>query len=348
MDFTTIACSDASTDQSFDYSCAIFSFEERVRYLKKYGSTCNSFAAMQPGMEYFDVRDIGYVAYRRIAGLIVVLSDPICKQHDMYELAGQFVDQFPKSVWAQISPHMAKFLAFRQGYFCSQMGSESKVALGGWTMSGKDRHTLRKTVNQARTQGITISEEPFQGQQSAQHSELVVASNAWLRTRVVKKELKFLVRPLEMQYRENCRYFYARKDGHVVGYICFDPIYRDGKVVAYAPNVSRAWAGFKRGLWYSMMIHALNLMKSEGVEYVDLGLFPARVSAASELESYESTMVHSLMRFIYEHCGWLYSCKGLDFAKSRFDGTFTKSYIAHRSRLPLYSIVAILKFSGVI
>ena len=78
----------------------------------------------------------------------------------------------------------------------------------------------------------------------------------------------------------------------------------------------------------------------------DFGLFPARVH--KEMESFESPMIHKLMDFIYNKCGWLYSCKGLDFAKSRFDGKFTKTFLAHRSRLPLFGIFAILRSSGVI
>ncbi len=323
-----------------------FSWGERIAYLKRFGSNCNAFASFQSGMDYFDVRDVGYVSYRRIFGLIVALSDPICHHSNVHALVAQFTARFPKAIWIQISPELAAHIAQTHGHYCSQLGSENKVMLNTWTMAGKERQSLRKTVNQAKTQGITISEEPYLGQQSTQHHELEQASQDWLKTRVVKKEVKFLVRPMEMEYRENCRYFYARKDGHVVGYICFDPIYRDDKVIAYAPNVSRAWAGFKRGLWYSMMIHAMNLMKEEGVEYIDLGLFPAKVS--QDIESFESPLVHKLMNFIYNKCGWLYSCKGLDFAKSRFDGKFTKTFIAHRSRLPLYSIGAVLKSSGVI
>lgn len=95
-----------------------------------------------------------------------------------------------------------------------------------------------------------------------------------------------------------------------------------------------------------MMIESMNLMKEEGVEYIDFGLF-RRVST-KRWSPLESPMIHKLMDFIYNKCGWLYSCKGLDFAKSRFDGKFTKTFLAHRSRLPLFGIFAILRSSGVI
>jgi lysylphosphatidylglycerol synthetase-like protein (DUF2156 family) len=332
---------DVAVDAAFSFSIA-----ERIAYLKKFGTNCNAFASFQPGMQYFDVHDVGYVSYRSAFGLVFALSDPICKAENMERLVAQFMARFPNALWVQITPELAKHIAEKHGFYCTQLGSENKVPLSTWTMAGKERQSLRKTVNQARTQGITIAEEGYIGTVGPAHDELMEASEAWLKTRVVKKELKFLVRPMEMDYRENCRYFYARKDGHVVGYVCFDPIYRDGKVVAYAPNVSRSWAGFKRGLWYSVMIHAMNLMKEEGVEYIDFGLFPARVH--KEMESFESPMIHKLMDFIYNKCGWLYSCKGLDFAKSRFDGKFTKTFLAHRSRLPLFGIFAILRSSGVI
>jgi lysylphosphatidylglycerol synthetase-like protein (DUF2156 family) len=331
---------------AFVSSTATFSCNERIAYLKQYGTNCNAFASFQSGMDYFDVHDIGYVSFRRIFGLIVVLSDPICNEKNLHTLVSRFMERFPKAVWIQISPALAKYIATKYGYYCSQIGSEKKVQLKDWSLNGKSRQSLRKAVNQARTQGITITEETYMHRRMEQSGELARVSAEWIKTRVVKREVKFLIRPMNMEYHENCRYFYARKDGRVVGFIWFDPIYRDGKVVAYAPNISRAWSGFKRGLWYAMMIHAIEVLKNEGVEYIDLGLFPARVS--HEIEAFESTMVHKVMQFIYNKCNWLYSCKGLDFAKSRFDGVFTKTFVAHRSFLPLYSMVAILRDCGVI
>ena len=38
------------------------SFAERVGYLKQYGVHSQSFSTLQPGMKYFDVPGIGYVA----------------------------------------------------------------------------------------------------------------------------------------------------------------------------------------------------------------------------------------------------------------------------------------------
>ncbi len=324
----------------------VFTKAKRIHFLKRYGAHCNAFASFQPDMRYFDLHGIGFIPYHYVLGLVFVLSDPICKADDVEALVASFLVRFKNAIWIQITPQLAEHLAEQHGLYATQIGSENKVALSSWTMAGQDRRSLRKTVNQAKTQGIDITEEDYICPKDAQHAELIHASNNWLKTRIVKKELKFFVRPMAMEYRENCRYFYARKEGRIVGYICFDPIYRAGKVIAYAPNVSRSCASFKRGIWYTIMVHAITKMKEEGIAHIDLGFVPAHVS--KEIESSESPLVHKLMELIYHRCGWLYSCQGLHFAKARFDGTFTKTFLAHRSRMPLLSILVILRSSGVI
>ena len=65
---------DVAVDAAFSFSIA-----ERIAYLKKFGTNCNAFASFQPGMQYFDVHDVGYVSYRSAFGLVFALSDPICR-----------------------------------------------------------------------------------------------------------------------------------------------------------------------------------------------------------------------------------------------------------------------------
>ena len=38
---------------------------QRVGFLKKYGTHSQSFSTLQPGMQYFDVPGVGYIAYMR-------------------------------------------------------------------------------------------------------------------------------------------------------------------------------------------------------------------------------------------------------------------------------------------
>ena len=169
-------------------------------------------------------------------------------------------------------------------------------------------------------------------------------SDAWIRTRKCKsKEIRFLIRPMEMEYRENERHFYAYQDGKAVGFIYFDPIYRNNEIISYVPNISRANADFRQGIFYTLMAHAMDVFKAEGVPYLDLGLIPLSLDPATEHQ--ESRLLKRIMHGLYEKGNFLYNFKGLEFTKSRFRGDNFKTYCCHRRSLPALEFLAMFKLT---
>ena len=192
-------------------------------------------------------------------------------------------------------------------------------------------------MNQAKARAIEVKEGPF----DAQAKQI---SESWIETRKCKSnEIRFLVRPMLMDYKDGTRYFYAYQNGKAVGFVFFDPSYRDGKVVAYVPNISRSCASFKQGLWYAIMVHAMEVFRAEGIEYVDMGLAP--LVLADQLEAQESRPLRLIQKHIYAWGNSLYNFKGLEFAKSRFQGQVVKTYFCHRKRLPGFGILAMFRLT---
>ena len=56
----------------------IFSLNERIAYLKKYGGYVMAYSTLQPGMQYFDMIGVGYLAYMVKGRTRFVLGDPVC------------------------------------------------------------------------------------------------------------------------------------------------------------------------------------------------------------------------------------------------------------------------------
>ena len=222
-----------------------FTFTERVGFLKKYGTHSQSFSTLQPGMQYFDVPGMGYIAYMRKWGATFVLSDPVCAPEDFGSLLESFHQKFPNASYIQVSKPVVDFLHLRFGLYGTQFGSESRIDLSKWSLSGKKKQILRTALNQAEKNGITVKER-FSDDHTREISE------AWIRTRKCKSnEIRFLIRPMEMDYRENERHFYAYQDGKAAGFIYFDPIYRNNEIISYVPNISRANADFRQGIFYT-------------------------------------------------------------------------------------------------
>ena len=176
-----------------------FSFEERLSYLKEYGSHCLSFSALQPGIQYFDMPGIGYIAYEQKWGRRAVLSDPVCNVKDQETLIREFLKEGKPVGFAQISEPVTKLLFEKFGYYSTQFGIESIIDLNTWNLKGKKKQVLRTSLNQAAKRGISVAE-------NYNENRLNQFSKEWMKTRKLNsREIRFLIRPMDMDYQEGTR-----------------------------------------------------------------------------------------------------------------------------------------------
>lgn len=313
----------------------------RAAWLKQYGSHPMSFSTMQPDMAYFELPGVGYIAYAQYWGMQFALADPVCAPQQRALLLDRFLARYPRAVFVQVGKATVDHLHARHGYYGTQFGSESKIELADWSLRGARKQIIRTAVNGAAAAGIEIREGGFD-------HDVRRISEAWIRTRRCKNnEIRFLIRPMIIDYREGTRYFYAyNPEGEAVGFIFFDPIYSDGRLAGYVPNISRSSSNFRQGLWYALMAHALAAFKEEGVPCVDLGLVPLQVDA--QVEPQESRLLRATMSVIRERMDFLYNFKGLEFAKSRFQGRIAKTYCCHRNAMPALAMTAMFRLTRII
>ncbi len=317
-----------------------FSFDERIAYLKKYGDHCMSFSTLQPGMHFFDIPGVGYIAYRQQWGTRFVLADPICDEKDREFILGEFLKDSRNTAFAQISEPVAELVAEKFGYYATQFGVETVVDLKDWDLKGKKKQVLRTSINKAQKDGVRFVEkyEP-NGDRTL--------TNEWLKTRKVRnREILFLIRPMDMDYQEGTRRFYAYQGDELLGFIYFDPVYSDNRIVSYVPNISRFNHNFKQGIFYPLMVHAMEVFKQEGVQYMHLGLSPLVVGEQDS--EYESGIVKTMIRLLYKYGNMVYSFKGLHFTKSRFQGRDCRTFCAHKETLPVKSFLSMFRLANII
>lgn len=315
-----------------------FSFEERLSYLKEYGSHCMSFSALQSGIEYFDMPGIGYIAYERKWGLRAVLSDPVCNEKDQETLIGEFLIEDIPTGFAQVSEPVTQLLYEKFGYFSTQFGIESIIDLNQWNLKGKKKQVLRTSLNQATKRGIFVAE-------NYNEDRLNQFSKEWMKTRKLNsREIRFLIRPMDMGYQEGTRKFFAYQEDKLIGFIFFDPVYSNGHIISYVPNISRFDRSFKQGIFYTIMISAMDIFKEEGIKQIHLGLSPFSVSDSSS--HFESGFPKKMVRFLYQYGNRIYSFKGMHFTKSRFRGTEYRTFCAHKGKLPFREIMTLFKVSN--
>ena len=81
---------------------ARFTPEERFEYLKQFGSHCMAYSTLQPGMEYFDLPAVGYLAYMTHGRTRFVLGEPICAEADSPRLMDEALRDHCDTCFVQI------------------------------------------------------------------------------------------------------------------------------------------------------------------------------------------------------------------------------------------------------
>ncbi|HOJ13120.1 MAG TPA: DUF2156 domain-containing protein [Deltaproteobacteria bacterium] len=318
----------------------LFSIEERVSYLRKYGDHCMSFSTLQPGKHYFDVPGVGFIAYTWKWGRRFTLADPVCDEKDREMMIREFLKDGVNTAFVQVSEGVARLLHEKFGLYATQFGVEPVVDLSTWDLKGKKKQVMRTSINHAKKEGVVIVEND-------DPDGCRKLTEEWMKTRTVKRrEVIFLIRPMNQPYQEGTRKFCAYHNGELVGFAFFDPIYKDGEVIGYVPNISRFSNKFRYGIFYPLMCHAMEVFKREGVRYLYLGLCPCAVDE-QDMPS-ESKIVKAIVRLLYKYGNWVYSMKGLHFAKSRFEGVEQKTFCAHREALPVKSFLSLFRISRII
>ncbi|MBN2284481.1 MAG: DUF2156 domain-containing protein [Deltaproteobacteria bacterium] len=316
-----------------------FSLEERLQYLREYGCHCMSYSALQPGMHYFDVPGKGYLSYMYRWGTRAVLADPICHEADRLDILRAFISESPNCGFVQVSQPVAEMIHEHFNFYATQFGIESVVDLRTWNLKGKKKQILRTAANQALKQGVTVTE----GYDETRDYEL---SRQWLQTRKVsRKEIIFLIRPMSMDYNVGTRKFYAYRGEELLGFIYFDPVYRGNRLIGYVPNISRFDQAFRQGIFYTIMVHAMDVFKEEGIEELHLGLAP--LVTGDDDRPYEAWLVKKIIRFLYEYGNGIYNFKGIYFTKSRFNGVDSPTFCCHKSSVPLKKFLTVFKISNV-
>ena len=340
MNKTDIEYSTDRHQSEVAHGFGVFTFSERVEYLKRFGCHSMSFSALQPNMRFFDLEGVGYIAFRKQWGSVVALGNPICSEQDREHLIRAFCKKYSSPVFIQVTQEVAQLINQITGFYTTQFGKETLIDLKTWTMSGKKKQVIRTAVNHAKKEGITVKES---------YGDLAYRdlSDSWLQTRKCKgREIVFLIRPMEMDYKEGTRRFFAYQNEKMIGFIFFDPVYESGRVVGYVPNISRASKQFPQGIFYMLMVQAMEKFKEEGVPYIFLGLSPLALDYPAKGK--ESKALRWMLEFTAKHLNFLYNFKGIDFTKSRFRGQEEPTFVVHQSIMPAKSFVCMFKICNVI
>jgi lysylphosphatidylglycerol synthetase-like protein (DUF2156 family) len=322
-------------------------FEQRVALLREFGNFSSAYSvAYQSNMSYFG-DESGFLAYKTKWGINLVLADPIASAERCPALLRAYLDAFPRSCFWQISENTASILE-SFGFYINEMGTESRIDLQFYNFRGKSREHLRSAANRIKTCGYTIREEPISAVDATHLEKLSVS---WRRSKTVKnREVVFLNRTIKYADEPDVRKFFCfDRDGKIVAFIFFDPVYQGGEVTGYLAAFKRTAAHADGKTGNAMVKTAIEVFQQEGKRHLFIGLSP--LAHITDGRFHHNPLTRWLFLFFYNNVltnKYIYAFKGHDHYKSQFHGEIMPTYYASSTPFNLHRHLALLRASRIL
>ena len=318
------------------------SFDRRLSLLRQYGTFTNGYSvAFQEGLEYFG-NDHGFLAYRMVGGTALVLADPVVSPENREGIIREFLQAKRDVCFCQVSPPVAALLA-GMGFTVNEMGTETWIELAGY----KNRH-LRRALKRMTENGHVIKECTSA---SVGIDKIEAVSERWRGTRTYKnREVCFLNRPIVLGDEIDVRRFFAfDRDGNLVAYSFFDPVYQDGQVVSYVAAFKRRLPEADPLMCSAIMQFAIDTFQREKRKSLYFGLSPL---ADIEDKDFRHSVFMSLnFRHAFQ-CPlfnrFCYPVQGHADHKRRYGGTSEQTYFAFNTGWALPRMFKLLKACNMI
>jgi lysylphosphatidylglycerol synthetase-like protein (DUF2156 family) len=307
-------------------------------FLRQHGREALSYATLQEGMEYF-VDDAGYIAFNSVTHPVfarstkhIVLSDPICAHADLPRVLRNFLAHNPRVAFAVISERCAEVLR-ELGFKINCLGYEPEIPIQTYNTKGnwKELDLIKRARNEAKREGIVIREESIE---TIDAEKLRHISLRWLATKKVNdREIWIYARRPVFEDEEEVRKFVAYdKNGAVIGFSFYDPMYRAGQVIGYSANISRCDETRYGRLATAIHMEAVDKFRDEGKEVLNLLLAPfVKLDGGKYNDDWGTKLFFQLSeRFGND----IYNFKGLSFHKSKYRVPEKYLYFASNSLLP--------------
>lgn len=132
----------------------------------------------------------------------------------------------------KVSAATAELLAQR-GYWIAPYGIENDIKLPRSDLSGTRMRGLRRQLDAARGNGLTVEPIPVSADVTAGvWHEMEAVTRAWLATRPRRREVRRVTRRVAPRHESHCTKVVARRrDGGIAGWAAMDHIYADNHLI---------------------------------------------------------------------------------------------------------------------
>ncbi|PYS84477.1 MAG: hypothetical protein DMF70_05400 [Acidobacteria bacterium] len=290
---------------------------ELLRLQTLYGYNPHSLVSIAPGAMLWSTPDIdGAIIYGEFGRVWLAAGDPLAPLADMAELARQFA-AFAKRknrmvAFVPTTSEFAHAVAPRD-FVAVKCGASPYFDLQNWNPRGDCAKKMRAGVNQARRAGVEV-EMISESVDAALKKETAQLCLRWLDMRRAATTFGWLIALDPFLHSEHKKYFAARVDGKLVGFLAASPIPR--RKAWYLEDVLRE-PDAPNGTSTLLVFEAFAKLKAEGATLATLGTTPLTTEGPDDLRG-GHPMVLRTLDMASRHLGGFYSFEGLHRFKARF------------------------------
>lgn len=300
-------------------------YESRLKNIIEFGSHILSYSALSPHSKSFKLDGQGFISYVVSDKSAIMIGDPISQNNEL--LIKQFFRYCQRNSYepcaVQITKKSAKIFN-DLGFEVNKLGIETNILLKDYDENKEGNGSLRRIIRKAENMGIIVEEKSIE---EINKEEVKHISDSWLKTKINKEELGVLLRRLEYKDEPYTRKFFAKKNNQLLGYIFFDPIFKDGNIIGLYSNIERYNGSFPN-LKTFILTQAINSFKKESsnLKYISQGLSPFHKIGWNRFN--ENPTLKEYFQETYEESKH-YAFKGISYHKERY-------FKSDKKQIPVY------------
>ncbi|MES2121844.1 MAG: phosphatidylglycerol lysyltransferase domain-containing protein [Chlamydiota bacterium] len=309
----------------------------RVVELVRKWAEVNTDGILDKTTQIFSVPHIeGLVGYRIELGNAVVYGDPVCSPTDKVSLAKEFANYCQSKKLKPIYIIVSEEFAHLAGEFLSFSLIEfgKKFVLNPLKHCDSPTTLLRKKVRQSTKHGVEICEHTCSD--PLLEEEMGELAAAWVNAR--KGIQIYLAEPTIFDDRVGKRWFYAKREGKVIGFVVLNRLFsRDGWLLNNVMVAKNSPSGVSEHLVFA----AMQALQKEECPYVLIGPVPAK--DLGKITGIGKTIA-SITRWVYKGVKKTCHLDGHEIFWDKFQPELGSSYLLFpRNKFRPTSIFALLR-----
>lgn len=306
--------------------------------LVKYGRTADDyFKTYTDKLLFFSETQQGFIAYKISSGFAVALGEPVCQ--DDPKIITTLINEFEafcfsnnlKAVYYKVAEERRNIFQ-TIGKKALPIGLEAVVDVRAFTLEGKDRKSLRNSVNTLLKKGYkSHSYTPPIKDGLLQKLEFV--SDDW-KNFMKRKEILFSSGMFDWQELKNQEIItIENEDEKVVGFLNIIPDYAPNEVTY---DLIRRTKDAPAGVMDALIVALIEELKMKNIHYLNMGM-----AAMSGIER-PNDLPEWTIKFAYEKLKQFKHYQGLYEFKDKFSPKWTAKYMLYDSYYDLTSLPIVL------